>query len=101
MKRNSVHIEGHVKRDADCVRTENGDNFLQFTLVVDGGMREPPTYVDCVAFRDVADTVDGYVSTNERLVVDGYLAFRTLTFPKTGRTTRLCVAAESIVATEE
>lgn len=75
---NSVHAEGTVKRDAEAVEVRKGLRALNFTLVVevDG---DKPLYVDCDAYSDAVDSLDGYVSAGEFLSIDGRLTHRTYT----------------------
>jgi single-stranded DNA-binding protein len=75
---NKVHIVGKVKRDAKAVDVRKGMRALNFTLVVevDG---DKPLYVDCDAYGEVVEELEGYVECGEELEVDGRLTHRTYT----------------------
>ncbi len=75
---NMVHIVGKVKRDAKAVDVRKGMRALNFTLVVevDG---DKPLYVDCDAYGEVVEALEGYVECDEELEVYGRLTHRTYT----------------------
>ena len=78
MNNNSVHVIGRVKRDARAVAVREGLSVLNFALVVEME-GEKPLYVDCAAYGDAAESLDGYVECGEVLSVDGWLSHRTYT----------------------
>jgi single-stranded DNA-binding protein len=75
---NMVHIVGKVKRDARAVDVRKGLKALNFTLVVevDG---DKPLYVDCDAYGETVEELEGYVECDEELEVYGRLTHRTYT----------------------
>lgn len=78
--RNEVHIEGVVKRDSEATSPRAGVRLMSFTLAVpDATNDNENVYVDCFAATDAVDMLDGFVSKDELLAVDGQLTFRTMT----------------------
>lgn len=78
MTGNSVVITGRVKRDASARVIRDGLSVLNFTLMVYEG-NERWAYVDCSAYADACDQLEGYVEADEQVTVHGHLSFRTYT----------------------
>lgn len=92
---NSVHIEGVIKRDAQQKELRNGVRVMDFCLAVVDPLNESmSTYIDCFAATDAVDELDGYVEEGERLAVDGFLTFRTMTDHRGRRKSALIVNVE-------
>jgi len=94
---NSVHIEGVVKRDSQQKELRNGVRVMDFCLSVRDPLNDNMnTYIDCFAATDAVDELEGYVEEGERLAVDGFLTFRTMTDYKGRRKSALIVNVEHV-----
>lgn len=99
MNGNYVRLVGTVKRDATREWIRKGLPVMNFTVVVpsDG---ERGAYVDCVAYGEIVEEFDGYVSEGEAIEVEGYLSFRSYTDSEGCRKTMQFVHVESMSEVE-
>ena len=82
---NHITIMGRLTRDPELRRTGTGTPVASFTLAVDrdfsgkdGGEKETD-FIDCVAWRNIADFVSKYFSKGRMAVVSGRLQIRSWT----------------------
>ena len=76
---NFVHIVGTCKRDAEATYVRSGLQVLNFSLVVPDQFSDRDVYIDCVAFGDAVEALEGFVTGGETLRVIGRLTFRSWT----------------------
>lgn len=97
--KNYVNVSGSVKASATAARIRAGLSAINFTLVVDGGEGERPTYVDCMAYGDdiVNGQLEGFVDEGEWLEVEGHLSFRTFTDSNGSRRSGIIVYVENVL----
>ncbi len=79
---NHITIMGRLTRDPELRRTASGISCVSFTIAVDrdfsgkdGGEKETD-FIDCVAWRSMADFVSKYFSKGRMAVVSGRLQVR-------------------------
>ena len=102
MAENYVHIEGTVKRDAEAVEPRSGVMVMSFCLAVpDPSNEDMMVFVDCFAATDASRQLDGFVTKDERLAVDGQLTFRTMTDYKGRKKSALVVYVDNVEEIEE
>lgn len=99
MNGNYVRLVGKVKRDASSELIRKGLPVLNFCLEVqaDG---EKSVYVDCIAYGETVEMFEGFVNGGERLVVEGYLSFRSYTGTDGVRKTMQFVHVDSMSEVE-
>ena len=79
---NKVILIGNLTKDPEFATTTNGVAVVRFTLAVsrkftnDKGEREAD-FINCVAWRGLAENVDKYVSKGDKVAVCGTLQTRT------------------------
>ena len=99
MQGNYVRIVGSVKRNAEAESVREGLRALNFTVEAPTDS-DRPTYVDCIAYGDVVESIEGFVEAGEPIEVEGFLMFRTYTDGRGRKKSSLYVMAESITTEE-
>ena len=77
LEKNSVHIEGVVKRGATKNVVRDTIHLLNFCLMVPSDGED--VYVDCFCTTYITDKLGGQVHKGQELAVTGHLTYRTYT----------------------
>ena len=89
MPSNYVHIVGRCMRSADANKIREGLSALNFSLAVPDFGNDRDVFVDCIAYGEAVEDLEGFVSEGETLHIEGHLSFRSFTdtrgFRRTGR----------------
>lgn len=81
---NHICIMGRLTRDPELRRTANGTAVTSFTVAVDrdftndDGSRNTD-FIDCIAWKTLAETVNSYFAKGRMAVVQGRLQIRSYT----------------------
>jgi len=81
---NHICIMGRLTRDPELRRTANGTAVTSFTVAVDrdftndDGSRDTD-FIDCIAWKTLAETVNRYFAKGRMAVVHGRLQIRSYT----------------------
>ena len=75
---NTVSLQGRFTRDPDFKKTINGVSLVDFNLAVNQG-KDKTVYVPCVAWRELAETIDKYFKKGQMCVIIGELSSRLVT----------------------
>lgn len=73
---NRVVLAGRLTADPEIRKSQNGNSVCKFSLAVNrkyknaNGQYEAD-YINCVAFKGTADTINAYVSKGDMLIVEG------------------------------
>ena len=75
---NRVTIGGNLVRDPEIRYVSNGKAVTKFTIAVNRGRKgeETTSFVDCVAWEKLAETVNTYWTKGKPILVDGELVIR-------------------------
>ena len=74
---NTVSLQGRFTKDPDFKKTQNGISLVDFNLAVNQGNKT--VYVPCVAWRELAETIDKYFKKGQMCVIIGELSSRLIT----------------------
>ena len=69
---NTVSVQGRFTKDPDFKKTQNGTSLVDFNLAVNQGNKT--VYVSCVAWRELAETIDRYFKKGQMCVIIGELS---------------------------
>lgn len=73
---NRVVLAGRLTADPEIRKSPNGNSVVRFSLVVNRKFKNANgqyevDYINCVAFKGTADTINAYVSKGDMLIVEG------------------------------
>ena len=73
---NRVVLAGRLTADPEIRKSTNGNSVVRFSLVVNRKFKNANgqyevDYINCVAFKGTADTINAYVSKGDMLIVEG------------------------------
>ena len=71
---NTVSVQGRFTKDPDFKKTQNDTSLVDFHLAVNQGNKT--VYVPCVAWRELAETIDRYFKKGQMCVIIGELSNR-------------------------
>lgn len=74
---NTVSLQGRFTRDPDFKKTVAGVSVVDFNLAVNQGNKT--VYVPCVAWRELAETIDRYFKKGQMCVIIGELSNQLVT----------------------
>ena len=69
---NTVSLQGRFTKDPDFKKTQNNISLVDFNLAVNQG--DKTVYVPCVAWRELAETIDRYFKKGQMCVIIGELS---------------------------
>lgn len=75
---NTVSLQGRFTRDPELKKTQNNISLVDFSLAVNQGNNKT-VYVPCVAWRELAETIDRYFKKGQMCVIIGELSSRLVT----------------------
>ena len=74
---NTVSLQGRFTKDPDFKKTQNNISLVDFNLAVNQGNKT--VYVPCVAWHELAETIDKYFKKGQNCVIIGELNSRLIT----------------------
>ena len=74
---NTVSLQGRFTKDPDFKKTQNNTSLVDFNLAVN--QENKTVYVSCVAWRELAETIEKYFKKGQMCVVLGELSSRLVT----------------------
>ena len=92
---NTVSLQGRFTRDPDFKKTQNGISLVDFNLAVNQGNKT--VYVPCVAWRELAETIDRYFKKGQMCVIIGELGNQLVTTKDSADRTQRYTKIEVIV----
>lgn len=98
---NYVRVRGRVLRDETARRVRSGLRIIDFALAVEDTDGDRDVYVDCYGTNETCDTLGGFVSAGEELLVDGHMTFRTFTTNTGQRRSGVVVFVENVIDYDE
>lgn len=99
---NRITVQGRVVRDPELRRTGSGTAVTSFTVAVERDFADKATgkrdvdFIDCVAWRGLAETVDKYFKSGQMAVVSGRLQIRDWTDKNGNKRKSAEILAESV-----
>jgi single-strand DNA-binding protein len=69
---NQITISGNLTRDPERFATHNGETVAKFTVAVNEG--DSALFLNCVAFKKLADNCLQYIGKGSKVLVSGRLA---------------------------
>lgn len=74
---NSVVLVGRITANPEVRKTQSGLSVCSFTLAVIGRKKEDVYFINCVAWRQLADFLGQYAKKGDLIGVDGRITSRT------------------------
>lgn len=74
---NTVSLQGRFTKDPDFKKTQNNISLVDFNLAVN--QENKTVYVPCVAWRELAETINKYFKKGQMCVIIGELSSRLIT----------------------
>lgn len=80
---NTVSLQGRFTKDPDFKKTQNNISLVYFNLAVN--QNNKTVYVPCVAWRELAETIDRYFKKGQMCVIIGELSNNLVTVKESGQ----------------
>ena len=96
---NKVILSGRLARDIKLTRTKDNTAVASFTLVVKDFKKDDPkavTYIDCVAFKELAEALNKYIKQGATIYCIGRIYKSTYQDSKGNNKYRTFVIAENV-----
>lgn len=75
MSINVAIICGHLTKDVELAKTQNGNSVAKFTVAVNG-INDNTDFINCVAWNKLADIVNMYCKKGDLVTVEGRISVR-------------------------
>lgn len=75
MSINVCIICGHLTKDVELAKTQNGNSVAKFTVAVNG-YNDTTDFINCVAWNKLADIVNMYCKKGDLVTVEGRISVR-------------------------
>lgn len=75
MSINVAVIAGHLTKDVELLKTQNGNSVAKFTVAVNG-YNDTTDFINCVAWNKLADIVNMYCKKGNLVTVEGRISVR-------------------------
>lgn len=75
MSINVCIICGHLTKDVELAKTQNGNSVAKFTVAVDG-YNDNTNFINCVAWNRLADILNQYCKKGDLVTVEGRISVR-------------------------
>ena len=75
MSINVAIICGHLTKDIELMKTQNGNSVAKFTVAVDG-YNDNTNFINCVAWNKLADILNMYCKKGDLVTVEGRISVR-------------------------
>lgn len=72
---NVAVIAGHLTKDVELSKTQNGNSVAKFTVAVNG-YNDTADFINCVAWNKLADIVNMYCKKGDLVTVEGRISVR-------------------------
>ena len=72
---NVAVIAGHLTKDVELSKTQNGNSVAKFTVAVNG-YNNTTDFINCVAWNKLADIVNMYCNKGDLVTVEGRISVR-------------------------
>lgn len=72
---NIAVIAGHLTKDVELAKTQNGNSVAKFTVAVDG-YNDNTNFINCVAWNKLADILNQYCKKGDLVTVEGRISVR-------------------------
>lgn len=72
---NVAVIAGHLTKDVELSKTQNGNSVAKFTVAVNG-YNNTTDFINCVAWNKLADIVNMYCKKGDLVTVEGRISVR-------------------------
>lgn len=72
---NIAVIAGHLTKDVELAKTQNGNSVAKFTVAVDG-YNDNTNFINCVAWNKLADILNMYCKKGDLVTVEGRISVR-------------------------
>lgn len=72
---NVAIICGHLTKDVELLKTQNGNSVAKFTVAVDG-YNDRTNFINCVAWNKLADILNQYCKKGDLVTVEGRISVR-------------------------
>lgn len=72
---NVAVISGHLTKDVELLKTQNGNSVAKFTVAVNG-YNDTTDFINCVAWNKLADIVNMYCKKGDLVTVEGRISVR-------------------------
>ncbi len=72
---NVAVIAGHLTKDVELSKTQNGNSVAKFTVAVNG-YNDTTDFINCVAWNKLADIVNMYCKKGDLVTVEGRISVR-------------------------
>ena len=72
---NVAVIAGHLTKDVELAKTQNGNSVAKFTVAVNG-INDNTDFINCVAWNKLADIVNMYCKKGDLVTVEGRISVR-------------------------
>lgn len=72
---NVAVISGHLTKDVELLKTQNGNSVVKFTVAVDG-YNDNTNFINCVAWNKLADILNQYCKKGDLVTVEGRISVR-------------------------
>lgn len=72
---NIAVIAGHLTKDVELLKTQNGNSVAKFTVAVNG-YNDTTDFINCVAWNKLADIVNMYCKKGDLVTVEGRISVR-------------------------
>lgn len=72
---NVAVIAGHLTKDVELSKTQNGNSVAKFTVAVNG-INDNTDFINCVAWNKLADIVNMYCKKGDLVTVEGRISVR-------------------------
>lgn len=72
---NNVNLIGRITQDLELKQTTNGMSVLNFTVAVNKD-KETAYFIDCVAFKTIAQNICRYLKKGSQIGINGILTTR-------------------------
>ena len=75
MSINVTVIAGHLTKDVELSKTQDGNSVAKFTVAVNG-YNDTTYFINCVAWNKLADIVNMYCKKGDLVTVEGRISVR-------------------------
>lgn len=72
---NVAVIAGHLTKDVELSKTQNGNSVAKFTVAVNG-YNNTTDFINCVAWNKLADIVNMYCKKGDLVTIEGRISVR-------------------------
>ena len=72
---NIAVIAGHLTKDVELSKTQNGNSVAKFTVAVNG-YNDTTDFINCVAWNKLAEIMNQYCKKGDLVTVDGRISVR-------------------------